>query len=169
VNRDKSTKRWFNHRFSCPGVADRELARSSSPAGAGAAGSHSALSVWVGNANEEWHHEAPRRQGDRIRLATSVDGPGCVKTRLDRGYAECFLNCLLPKEGEAVRSPPAQRRSRLRTTACIATAPASPRSVHCRCASWENYEDATGLSQKRSVGAENAFHASYDKIVQIRL
>jgi hypothetical protein len=39
----------------------------------------------------------------------------------------------------------------------IATAPACARSVHCRRASWEMmFEDATGLSQKRGVKAENA-------------
>ena len=28
----------------------------------------------------------------------SASGPGCVKTRLRQGRADCFLNCLLPRE-----------------------------------------------------------------------
>ena len=52
MNRDKSTKRWFNHSSAVRGVAGRELAaeRGSPSAGASAAGSHSALSAWAGNA-----------------------------------------------------------------------------------------------------------------------
>jgi hypothetical protein len=53
VKRDKSTNRWF--RFSCRGVAGRELAaeRGQPISGRrGAAGSHSALSGLAGNVNE---------------------------------------------------------------------------------------------------------------------
>ena len=62
VNRDKSTKRWFNDWFSCPrgrgqgtsGGAGQPISRRGR--------SHSALSLWAGNANEKWHQEARRRR-----------------------------------------------------------------------------------------------------------